>query len=56
MTKRRCTRRAEPKGNRKQGRCLRWARPAAHKKSDAVKKFKLGQYAKKRRPKMKKIK
>jgi hypothetical protein len=44
VTRRRCTRRAEPKGNRKKGRCLRWARPEAHKKSDAKRVFKLGEY------------
>lgn len=49
--KRRCTLRAEPKGNRKKGRCLRWTRPIMQKKSDARKVFKLGEYAgRKRRP------
>lgn len=48
MTRRRCTMRAEPKGNRKRGRCLRWARPTAQKKSDAKKIFKLGEHARKR--------
>ncbi len=43
--KRRCTLRAEPKGNRKKGRCLRWTRPIMQKKSDARKVFKLGEYA-----------
>jgi hypothetical protein len=50
--------RAEPKGKRKLGRCLRWARPAMHKKSDAKKVFKLGEYAgtwKARRKKRRKI-
>jgi hypothetical protein len=46
VTKRRCTLRAEPKGNRKRGRCLRWARPTEHKKSDARRRFRLGEYAK----------
>lgn len=58
MTKRRCMVRAEPKGKRKLGRCLRWARPAMHKKSDAKKVFKLGEYAgtwKARRKKRRKI-
>ena len=44
MPKRRCLLRAEPKGNRKQGRCLRFARPVHQKKSDAKKVFKLGEY------------
>lgn len=53
MTRRRCTLRAEPKGNRKRGRCLRWARPAVHKRSDAVKKFRLGEYGAKKSVKRK---
>jgi hypothetical protein len=56
MTKRRCTLRAEPKGNRKQGRCLRWTRPAVHKWTDARKKFVLGEFAGKRRRRVKRKK
>ena len=44
MPKRRCLLRAEPKGNRKQGRCLRFARPGHQKVSDAKKVFQLGEY------------
>jgi hypothetical protein len=43
--KRRCLLRADPKGNRKKGRCIAWARPAHQKKSDAKKVFKLGEFA-----------
>jgi|GEM_PF-4109053 len=49
MTKRHCTLRAEPKGNRKKGRCLVWVRPVHQKKSDAKKVFKLGEFAALRR-------
>jgi hypothetical protein len=54
MTKRRCLLRADPKGNRSKGRCLRFARPAAQKVSDAKKVFNLGEYAKRRRARRKK--
>jgi len=56
MTSRRCTLRAEPKGNRKRGRCLRWARPTVQKKSDAAKMFRLGPLAQRKRRRLKKAK
>jgi len=40
MTARRCLARAKPKGNRKKGRCLKWARPSHAKKSAVPKTLK----------------